>query len=65
MPGESNIIIFKVKKPDTAVSVNMKLQDQGILAGVAGTDLLRMVTHLDITKSMAEVVCSKLINMNF
>ena len=54
MPAETNILIFEIGLPYTAVSFTEHLAKQGILAIAISTTQVRMVTHLDITQTMVE-----------
>jgi len=52
-PVQSNIVIFSVED-GTAASLVEKWKEQGILAVALGPDLIRFVTHLDVTNEMVE-----------
>jgi threonine aldolase len=52
MPVETNIVIFKLKVPNSAIDFVAKLKDNGILCGTTGPDTVRFVTHLDISDEM-------------
>lgn len=54
LPVETNIIIFNVGAPYTAVSLVAKLKEQHILAYAIAPMQVRLVTHLDITPDMIE-----------
>ena len=55
-PVETNILIFDVKKPWTAVQFLEKLKEKNILAVNFGPQTLRFVTHLDFTEEMLDEV---------
>jgi threonine aldolase len=52
MPAETNIIIFNVAEPHTALAVVAKWKDHGILAYAISPTQVRLVVHLDITEEM-------------
>jgi threonine aldolase len=52
LPVVTNIIIFDLKKPLTAVDFISKLKDHGVLAVPFGPHSVRFVTHLDFTEDM-------------
>lgn len=54
LPVETNIIIFSVKEPYTAVSLVARLKEQHILAYAIAPMQVRLVLHLDITPEMVE-----------
>jgi threonine aldolase len=57
MPVETNIIIFDLGGAvDCARSLSASLREKGILALAISANQIRMVTHLDITPSMADEV---------
>ncbi len=47
---QTNIVIFKLKKGDAAGFVR-ELKKKGVLASAIGTDSVRFVTHLDVSKA--------------
>ena len=55
-PVHTNIIIFDLKKDQTAEEFIAKLNDQGILASAFGKYTVRLVTHMDITPAMYQQV---------
>ena len=55
-PVRSNIVIFDVKAPLTAVSFLEKLAEKGVQATPFGPQTVRFVTHLDVTSGMIERV---------
>ena len=58
MPAETNIIIFEVNPPYTAMQVTEKLKEKGVLVYAISATRVRMVLHLDITPSMVANTCS-------
>ncbi len=57
-PIETNIIIFDVKSPFTAQTYLAKLVEHGIKASAFGPQTIRFVTHLDVSSSDIDKVCS-------
>lgn len=53
-PVRTNIVIFGVRTPWTAPACIEWLKNQGIKAVVMGPQLIRFVTHLDITPEMIQ-----------
>jgi threonine aldolase len=63
-PVETNIVIFRVDEGlITAKSMLKKLKEQSILAVPFGPGLVRMVTHLDVTRDDIEYVAGVLGSM--
>jgi len=54
LPVETNIILFKTKKPGQAGEIVQQLVKQDILAIAMSPDEVRFVLHLDITRAMIE-----------
>ncbi len=52
LPVDTNIVIFRVKKPLTAAVVSGKLAAEGILAIDFDKQSVRFVTHLDYSEAM-------------
>jgi threonine aldolase len=50
---ETNIVIFRLKSADAAGYV-ARLKSKGVLASAIGTDSVRFVTHLDVTRAACE-----------
>ena len=59
-PVQSNILIFDLAPPLTAVQCLDKLEAAGILASAFGPRTVRFVTHLDIDEDMIERVAQTL-----
>ncbi|TKB97051.1 threonine aldolase family protein [Pedobacter cryophilus] len=51
MPVDTNIIIFELNDKKDASHLVEELKDKGILCGTFGKQMIRFVTHLDITES--------------
>ena len=62
-PIETNIIIFYVKETVNEDDFVAALKARNILISSMGEGKLRMVTHLDFTKEMLEIVIKELINL--
>jgi len=56
MPVETNILIFEVLAPYTPKTFADELAKSSILSMVISSNQLRMVTHLDVTKTMIEKI---------
>ncbi|MFH1118652.1 MAG: GntG family PLP-dependent aldolase [Bacteroidota bacterium] len=54
LPVETNILIFQVRQPLTAIEVIRSLAEKGILAFATDKQSIRFVTHLDFTDDMLE-----------
>lgn len=54
LPVETNILIFEVAQPYTAVSLVAALKEKGVLAYAIAPTQVRLVTHLDISESMIQ-----------
>jgi threonine aldolase len=54
LPVETNIIIFQLKKGNTAPALVEKFKQQNILTYAIAPDRVRMVVHLDVTPSMVD-----------
>jgi threonine aldolase len=54
LPVDTNIVIFKVKEPLTALMVTGKLAEEGVLAIGFDRQSVRLVTHLDYTENMLD-----------
>jgi threonine aldolase len=52
LPVETNIIIFEIKPPLTAISLTEKFKDNNILVYSISPTQIRIVVHLDITPAM-------------
>ena len=65
LPVETNILIFKVRQPDTAANVVEKLTQKGLLAFATDKHSIRFVTHLDFTYDMLDHACSILKSLRF
>lgn len=59
-PVDSNLVIFKLGNDITADTFMAKLLAQGILAINMGPQLVRFVTHLDVTDADVDRVCEVL-----
>ncbi len=59
-PVQTNIVIFDVKAPRTAVDFLKELEQHGILAAPFGAQTIRFVTHLDVSREMIEQVIAVL-----
>lgn len=63
-PVETNIVVVRLPKSISPVEILMKLKTRGILGIEFGSDLIRFVTHLDITDeaiAQCEKICSHII----
>jgi threonine aldolase len=59
LPVETNILIFEINDKHTTVDTVLSyLKENEVAAVLFGRCQIRMVTHLDVTKEMAEAVCS-------
>jgi threonine aldolase len=58
LPVETNIIIFELKEGLTAPELVNKLKEYGILGYAISHNRVRLVVHLDITKTMVEKTIS-------
>ncbi|MBK9327753.1 MAG: aminotransferase class I/II-fold pyridoxal phosphate-dependent enzyme [Sphingobacteriales bacterium] len=59
LPVETNILIFEINDKLTNVDTVLSyLKENEVAAVQFGRNQIRMVTHLDVTKEMAEAVCS-------
>ena len=56
LPVETNMVIFDVREPYSAKSLANKLKENGFLCIPISEKTIRMVTHLNVTSSMAEQV---------
>ena len=56
LPVETNMVIFDIREPYSAKSLANKLKENGILCIPISEKTIRMVTHLNVTSSMAEQV---------
>jgi threonine aldolase len=54
LPVETNIIIFNVRKPNTAKSVVAKLKENNVLGYAITPERVRLVTHLDIRPELVQ-----------
>ncbi|MFI5187550.1 MAG: low-specificity L-threonine aldolase [Chitinophagales bacterium] len=54
LPVETNLVIFEVDDSITAPALVEKLKEKNILGYAIAANRVRLVTHLDITKEMAE-----------
>ncbi|MCF6347744.1 MAG: beta-eliminating lyase-related protein [Flavobacteriaceae bacterium] len=64
-PVETNIIIFYTEDNVNETIFINKLKEQGILLSDMGQGKLRMVTHLDFTNEMLNVLINKIENLKF
>ena len=53
-PSPTNIVIFEVKSGDDAAMVKKVLEEKGILISSMAASLLRVVTHLDVSREDIE-----------
>jgi threonine aldolase len=58
MPAETNIIIFEVSPPYTAMQVTEKLKEKGVLVYAISLTRIRMVLHLGVTPAMVDASCA-------
>jgi len=63
MPVQSNIIIFSIDEKFSAVDFVEKAKDKNIFCTTFGKNKVRMVTHLDYTNDMHEIVLKTLPNI--
>jgi threonine aldolase len=54
LPVETNIVIFQLRKGQTAPALVGRLKEYGILGYAIAPDQVRLVTHLDITPEMVD-----------
>lgn len=59
-PVKTNIIIFDVEAPQTALGFVEQLRQRGVLASAFGPQTIRMVTHLDVSAAQLAHVCEVL-----
>ncbi len=64
LPVETNIVIFKLNNKYTDAAFVKALADQHILASSFGPQMIRFVTHLDITDEMQQHLLQVLQAMN-
>jgi threonine aldolase len=48
---ETNIVIFRVSEPLSASDLVARLKTRGVIAGTAGLDGIRLVTHFDVSRT--------------
>ncbi|HRO46253.1 GntG family PLP-dependent aldolase [Agriterribacter sp.] len=58
MPVETNIIIFEVNPPYTALQLTQKLKERNMLVYAISPTRIRMVLHLDVTPAMVNTACA-------
>lgn len=63
-PVPTNIVVIRLKDEIDLNLIVQKLKEKNILPVPFGPQMLRMVTHLDISASMTEKVCEELKKMN-
>ena len=54
MPIDTNIIIFQLNEHKDADHLVHQLKEKGILCGTFGKQMIRFVTHLDITEDKVQ-----------
>ena len=54
MPADTNIVIFELDKKHDPEEFVKKLSDYGIKGNTFGKQMIRFVTHLDISDSMID-----------
>lgn len=64
-PVETNIVIFYTNDIISDTVFVDKLKEQGVLLTSMGQGKLRIVTHLDISDEMVEIVVDKISNLKF
>jgi threonine aldolase len=64
LPVDTNIIIFELHPHKDADQFVTQLQQNGILCGTFGKQMIRFVTHLDITESKVEQTIAILKTLN-
>lgn len=64
MPVETNIVIFKTGGDFKASAIVQQLLERGILCSTMGPDMIRMVTHLDISSDMIDSTIENIIHLN-
>lgn len=57
LPVDTNIVIFSLKTGFDSKKVKSELAENGILAGVIDSRIMRLVTHLDVTDEMTDKAC--------
>ncbi|AKD04430.1 GntG family PLP-dependent aldolase [Pontibacter korlensis] len=65
LPVETNIIIFKLNEKVSDVAFVQALAEQHILAASFGPQMIRFVTHLDITEEMHQRLLQVLQTLSF
>jgi len=60
LPAQTNIVIFKLNKAYTEKDFVKKLKEKNIHVSIFGPQTIRMVTHLDFTDEMLDMVVSSL-----
>lgn len=57
---ETNIVLFRPVTPDAGAATVAALAEVGIQCGTMGADLVRFVTHLDVSAAQVEDACARL-----
>ncbi|WP_299109905.1 GntG family PLP-dependent aldolase [uncultured Tenacibaculum sp.] len=63
-PIETNIVIFYVNDSIDSMEFIKRMEDKGILLISMGEGKIRIVTHLDYTNEMHEILLKELVNFN-
>jgi threonine aldolase len=51
---QTNIVIFRLRRPNAAEGLVRALKERGVLAGSVGRDKVRFVTHRDVSRAACE-----------
>ncbi|HET7345782.1 MAG TPA: GntG family PLP-dependent aldolase, partial [Acidobacteriaceae bacterium] len=51
---QTNIVIFRLRRPNAAEGLVRGLKERGVLAGSVGRDKVRFVTHRDVSRAACE-----------
>ena len=61
---DTNIVLFCPAEPGTAAQAVSRLAELGIRCGTMGPDLVRFVTHLDVSADQVDAACERLYETN-
>lgn len=62
MPVETNIVLFKLREPNSAADWVKRMEGLGVKAVTFGSEMVRLVTHLEIDATAMERLESLLVN---
>lgn len=63
LPADTNIVIFEIDNRYTTDDFIQKLDEHGIKCFAFGNQIIRFVTHLDVTPQMIDYACGVLKNL--